>query len=191
MHAIGDRAIREDLDAMSEASDDDVHTRRHRLEHVTVLNEELIKHMVDLGVFVTIQPHFVVSDFWAPDRVGPYRARYLNAYRSLLNSGLMVACGSDHPIEPIEPLMGVEAAVARTVNPDERITAEEALRMYTLNGAYASFEEAKFGSIEEGKFADMTVLSDDPRHFSPGEISKIKVEMTIVNGEVRYRREED
>jgi len=187
MHAIGDRAIREALNALSEILGSDIRRdHRHRLEHVTVLNKTLLERMVKLNVFVTIQPHFVVSDFWAPDRVGPSRSRFLNAYKSLLKSGLRVSCGSDCPVEPIDPLIGIEAAVAREVNPEERLTVDEALEMYTLNGAYASFEEDEFGSIEEGKLADMTVLSDDPRKVPPSEIGKISVEMTIVDGRIVY-----
>lgn len=185
VHAIGDRAVDMTLKAFEEAlkmSPRENH--RHRIEHASVLNESLISRMRRLGVIASVQPHFVVSDFWVEQRLGKKRARWVYPFRTLLERGVLVAGGSDCPVEPISPLLGIHAAVNREVFPQERITVEEALRVYTINAAYASFEEKIKGSIEAGKLADLVVLSDDPRKIEPSKIKDVKVEMTIVGGRI-------
>jgi len=96
--------------------------------------------------------------------------------------------GSDCPIEPIDPVLGVWAAVARKNPPQEKLSVDEAIRMYTINAAFAGREEAIKGSIEPGKIADLTVLSQDPYNIEPDNIKSINVEMTIVDGEIVYDR---
>jgi hypothetical protein len=128
----------------------------------------------------------VVSDFWIPKRLGPKRARWTYPIKSLVKSGILVAGSSDAPAEPVNPILGIWAAVARESFPGERISVDQALEVYTLSGAYLSFEEAVKGSIEKGKFADLTVLSKNPLKIKPEEIREIRVEMTIVNGKVVY-----
>jgi predicted amidohydrolase YtcJ len=189
VHAIGDRAIEAVLRVFENALKK--HPRknhRHRIEHCSVLNPKLIKRMKRLGLIASVQPHFVVSDFWVVDRVGKDRARWVYAFKTLMKEGLIVTSGSDCPVEPIDPLLGVWAAVTRKSFAEESLTVEEALKTYTLNAAYASFDENKKGTIEVGKFADLTVLSDDLLNVPPGEIKKAKVEMTIVDGKIVYSR---
>jgi hypothetical protein len=187
IHAIGDRAVDMTLKALEKAlkavpRED----HRHRIEHVSVLNADLVRRMKELGVIASVQPHFVVSDFWVEQRLGKKRARWVYAFKTLMKKGILVVGGSDCPVEPINPLLGIYAAVNREMLPQETITVEEALRIYTINAAYASFEEKIKGSIEAGKLADLVVLSSDLREVAPSEIKDVKVEMTIVGGKIAY-----
>jgi len=187
VHAIGDRAIEATLNAFEKAlKRHPQKNHRHRIEHCSVLNPELIRRMKRLGLIASIQPHFVVSDFWVIDRVSKDRARWVYPFRTLMREGLMVISGSDCPVEPINPLLGIWAAVARKSFPEEKLTVEDALRTYTLNAAFSSFDENKKGTIEVGKFADFTILSDDLFSIPPDEIKRVTVEMTIVNGRIVY-----
>jgi predicted amidohydrolase YtcJ len=142
--------------------------------------------MKQLGLIACVQPHFIISDFWAADRLGDARARWTYPFKTLVSEGLIVASGSDCPVEPINPLVGIWAAVARKSFPEERLSIAEALKTYTVNGAYASFDEDKKGIIEVDKLADLTVLSDDLSTMAPDEIRNLAVEMTIVNGKIVY-----
>jgi hypothetical protein len=187
VHAIGDRAIEAVLKAYSKALKEFPRkNHRHRIEHCSVLNPKLIRQTKRLGVIASVQPHFVVSDFWVVERVGKNRARWVYPFKTLMREGMIVASGSDCPVEPINPILGIWAAVARKSYSEESLTVEEALRTYTLNAAYASFDEEKKGTIEAGKFADLTILSDNVFDVSPDDVKKIRVEMTIVDGGVVY-----
>ncbi len=187
IHAIGDYTVETVLIDLGEAlSRVPRKDHRHRIEHASVLNEKTIKHMKKLNLIASVQPHFVVSDFWAVDRVGSQRARWVYPFRALIKEGITVTGGSDCPVEPINPLFGVQAAVARESFPEERISVEDALRIYTINAAYASFEEDIKGSVEVGKLADLVVLSENPFTVESDEIRDIKVKMTIVGGKVVY-----
>jgi predicted amidohydrolase YtcJ len=145
--------------------------------------------MKRLGLIASVQPHFVVSDFWVVDRVGKARARWVYPFKTLVREGLVVASGSDCPVEPISPLLGVWAALARIGFAEESLTLEEALRTYTLNAAFASFDEDKKGTIEVGKSADLTVLSEDLATVSPEKIKDVRVEMVFVGGKIVYVRQ--
>ena len=189
VHAIGDRAVETVLDAYEEALKQYPRkNHRHRIEHCSILNPELINRIKALGLIASVQPHFVVSDFWLIDRVGIQRARWAFPFRTLVNHGVVVASGSDCPVESISPLLGVWAAVAKRDSP-ENLTPMQALETYTLNAAYASFDEDEKGTIEVGKLADFTVLSNDLSNVEPNLIRNITVEMTVVNGKVVYARE--
>jgi len=189
LHAIGDRAIDLVLNAFERALKQNPREgHRHRIEHASVLNKTLIQRMKKLGLVASVQPHFVVSDFWVANRVGKARARWVYPFKTLIRGGVVTAGGSDCPVELINPLLGIYAAVARDSFPEERVTVEEALRMYTVGAAYASFEEDVKGSIAVGKLADLTVLSDDPREVAPSKIKNIVVEMTVVGGRIVYSR---
>jgi predicted amidohydrolase YtcJ len=189
VHAIGDRAIKSVLDAFEKVlKKRPWKDHRHRMEHASVLNKKLIRRMKKLGVIASVQPHFVVSDFWMTKRLGRRRARWTYAFKSLIESGVKTCAGSDCPIEPIDPLLGIWAAVTRTTFPEERLTVDEAIRLYTTNAAFVSREEKVKGTIEKGKLADLTVLSQDLYTIASGNIRKIIVDMTIVNGEIVYAR---
>lgn len=189
IHAIGDRTIEMVLKIFKRVLEKmPRENHRHRLEHVSVLNRKLIRRMKEIGVIASVQPHFVVSDFWLIDRLGKTRARWAYAFKSLLKAGVITMGGSDAPVEPVSPLLGISAAVARNTFSQERLTIEEALRLYTMNAAHGSFEEEEKGSIEKGKLADLVVLSKDPCKVAPEQIKNIKVEMTIVGGNIVYAR---
>jgi predicted amidohydrolase YtcJ len=189
VHAIGDKTIEMVLKAFRRALK--VFPRenhRHRVEHCSVLNPKLIREMKRLGLIASIQPHFVVSDFWVKERVGLERARWVYPFKSPIREGVRVVSGSDCPVEPINPLLGVWAAVARKDFVEEKLTVEEALRSYTADAAYACFSEDRFGRIEVGMLADFVVLSDDLFSVPPEKIRDVRVEMTVVGGRIVYRR---
>jgi hypothetical protein len=189
VHAIGDRAIEAVLNAYSETLKEfSRENHRHRIEHCSVLNPKLVRRMKRLGVIASVQPHFVVSDFWVVERVGKDRARWVYPFKTLMREGIIVASGSDCPAEPVNPLLGIWAAVARKSFAEESLTLEDALRTYTLNAAYASFDESKKGTVEVGKFADLTILSGDLDMVSPEKIKDVAVVMVLVDGKIVYAR---
>lgn len=188
IHAIGDRAIGAVLKVYEKALKTFPRAdHRHRIEHCSVLNASLIKRMKRLGVIASVQPHFVVSDFWVVSRVGKKRAQWVYPFKTLLRKGLVVVSGSDCPVENISPLLGIWAAATQN-KPKERMTAEEVLTSYTVNAAYASFDEDKRGSIEAGKLADLTLLSESLHGVCSNQGKKAMVKITIVDGKPVYAR---
>lgn len=189
VHAIGDKAIESVLDAFEKALRKKPRKdHRHRIEHASVMSGKLISRMRKLGVIASVQPHFVISDFWVTKRLGMRRARLTYSFKSLIKTGIKTSGGSDGPIEPVDPLLGIWAAVARKSGSQERLTIDEAIRLYTVNAAFASFEEDVKGIIEKGKLADLTVLAQDPFKIEADNVRSIKVDMTIVDGEIVYAR---
>jgi predicted amidohydrolase YtcJ len=189
IHVIGDKTVEMVLKVLEkELRKAPKENHRHRLEHVSVLNPRLIKKIKEIDIVASVQPHFVVSDFWVVDRLGQARAKWAYAFKSLLKEGIVAMGGSDAPVEPVSPILGIFAAAARKTFPQERLTVDEALRLYTVNAAYGSFEEDVKGSIEKDKFADLVVLSRDLYKTAPQQIKDIKVEMTIVGGNIVYTR---
>jgi len=164
---------------------------RHRLEHCSVCPPPLLQRLQDVDAVVVTQPAFI---YFSGERylqeVPNEQLPWLYRTRSFLENGLRPAGSSDCPVAPCAPLIGVYAAVTRKaesgqiLSAEEAISPEEALRMYTLGGAYASFEERSKGSIEIGKLADLVVLSADPTTVAPEEIKEIQVEKTIIGGQV-------
>jgi len=168
---------------------------RHRLEHCSVCPPHLIQQLRNIKATIVTQPPFV---YYSGERylatVSPADLNWLYPIGSLLSSGLRVAASSDSPVVPLNPLVGIYAAVTRTTEtgqtllPQEGISRLEALKMYTLEAAYASFEEGVKGCIAANKFADLVVLSDDPTKVLPEEIKEIEVVMTIADGKVVWQR---
>jgi predicted amidohydrolase YtcJ len=187
-HVIGDRAMSMALEAYSKAFEAMPANKnmRHRIEHLSVTNANLLERMRKLNLIASVQPHFTVSDFWIPERLGPERATQTNAYQSILKAGMTVVGGSDCPVEPLAPLTGIEAAVNR--QGPEAVSVYSAISFYTRNAAYASFDEAEKGTITAGKLADLVILQLDPREIPAGEISKIPILTTIVGGRIRHPR---
>ena len=144
-----------------------------------------------------MQPYHAIDDGrWAEKRLGHERARWSYAWRSMLAAGAPVAFGSDWPVAPLSPLLGIYAAVTRATLdgkypdgwfPEQRLTVEEALRAYTLGSAYAAFQENEKGSIAPGKLGDIVVISDDLFTIPPAEIKDSHVVMTIVGGKIVYQ----
>lgn len=200
VHAIGDKANHTVL-GMFEAAvmRNGLGDRRFRIEHAQHLAADDIARFGKLGVIASMQPYHVIDDGrWAEKRIGPKRAKGSYAFRSLLSSGATVAFGSDWPVAPMQPLMGIYGAVTRATLddlrpggwiPEQKITVAEAVRAFTMGGAYASFDEKIKGSIEPGKVADLVVLSRDILAISPAEIARVTVETTVFDGKVIYSRQ--
>ena len=189
IHAMGDKAIKTALKVIEESKY--AEGVRFRMEQAAVLNLELIKRLKTQNVIVTVQPTVIATEFavWSADtRLGKERSEMLHPLKTLLIEGVKVAGGSDCPMEPLSPLLGIQEAVSRARFREQRLTFEEALQMYTTNAAYCSGEENAKGSIEEGKLADLTVLSHDPFISASEKISSIGIEMTIVNGKIGFRQ---
>ncbi|HSJ32496.1 MAG TPA: amidohydrolase [Longimicrobiales bacterium] len=200
VHAIGDRANREVLDIYERtfAANPDMTDPRWRIEHAQHLHPDDIRRFGELGVVPAMQGVHATSDApWIPKRLGEQRARE-GAYmwQELMKSGAIIANGTDAPVEDVNPIVSFHSSVSRRTNtgdvfyPDQRMTREEALRSYTLNNAYAAFEEDVKGSITPGKLADIVVLSKDIMRVPEEEIPTAQVDLTIVGGQVRYRRAE-
>jgi predicted amidohydrolase YtcJ len=201
VHAIGDKANKAILDMFAEVEKrNGGRDRRLRIEHAQHLRPEEIKRFGSQRVIASMQPYHAIDDGrWAENRIGPERAKGTYAFRSLLDSGAILAFGSDWFVAPMEPLMGIYAAVTRrTLDgkrpngwvPEQKITIAEAVEAYTLGSAYASFDEKIKGSIEVGKLADIAVLSDDIFKIKPEEIEKVKVVITIFDGKVIYDKKQ-
>ncbi|NUQ21864.1 MAG: amidohydrolase [Gemmatimonadaceae bacterium] len=199
VHAIGDRAIRTQLDIFERvAREDGPRDRRFRIEHAQHIAPPDIARFSSLGVIASMQPYHAIDDGrWAEKVIGPERIRTTYAFRSLLESGARLAFGSDWFVAPPTPLEGIYAAVTRrTLDdrnpngwvPEQKIGVEDALRAYTLGGAYASFREKDMGSIERGKLADLTLIDRDLTRIPPETIRDAQVVMTIVGGRVVYER---
>ena len=200
IHAIGDRANRDVLDVLEESRQfGQGMGLRHRIEHVQLLHPTDIPRLAKLGVIASMQPIHATSDMDMVNRHwGEERARGAYAWRSLLDAGTVLAFGSDCPVEPLDPLAGIHAAVTRRRadgspgpegwHPGERITVQDAVRAYTLDAAYASGEEREKGSITPGKLADLEVLSQDIFAIPPTAILETEVEATILDGQFVYRR---
>ncbi len=197
MHAIGDRANRETLDLYEKALKGST-TRRWRIEHAQHLHPDDIPRFARLGIIASMQTCHCVSDApYVIQRLGKKRAREgAYVWRSLIDSGAVLCNGTDGPVEDVDPIANFYAAVTRQTKNgtpffrEQRMTREEALRSYTLDAAYAAFEEEIKGSLSPGKLADITVLSDDLLHVPEEEILQTKILMTIVGGEIRYRRQD-
>ena len=199
IHAIGDRANHILLNLFQKVAESNgLRDRRFRTEHAQHLRRDDIPRFARLGVIASMQPYHCADDGrWAGKRIGPERIKTAYAYRSLLDSGAIVTFGSDWTVAPINPLLGIYAAVTRrTLDgknpqgwvPQEKISLEEALRCYTIYNAYAAFEEVQKGSIEVGKLADLAVLDRDLFATPPEGIQNTKILYTIVDGKVVYGR---
>lgn len=159
---------------------------RHRIEHFYFPRKEDVERAARLGVCAGVQPAFETAfREMYPLRLGPERMRRVHPYRWHLDAGVVAGGGSDSPVSPIDPIAGIHAAVNHSVQ-EQRITPKEAVRMFTISGAYLAFEEREAGTIREGKRGDLVVLSDDPIAVDPTAIKDIKVEATVVRGRVVY-----
>jgi predicted amidohydrolase YtcJ len=195
MHAIGDRAIRLQLDVFERSSvANGARDRRWRIEHAQHVAPADIPRFAALGVVASMQPYHAIDDGrWAEKVIGPERAQGTYAFRALLDAKARVAFGSDWFVAPPTPLEGIYAAVTRrTLDdrhpdgwvPSQKITVEEALRAYTTTAAYASFEESEKGMLRMGMLADFVLLDRDLTRVPPATIREAKVLMTVVGGKV-------
>ena len=198
IHAIGDKANHLILNMYEEAEKQNgERDRRFRIEHAQHLQAADIPRFAKLHVIASMQPYHLIDDGrWAEKRIGPERAKGTYAFRSLLDTGATLAFGSDWPVAPMQPVMGIYAAVTRRTGddkhpggwvPEQKIPVAQAIRGFTMGSAYASFDEKLKGSIEPGKLADLAVLSADLFSIDPARINEVKVLMTVFDGRVVYR----
>jgi predicted amidohydrolase YtcJ len=188
-HAIGDRGVRNVIDAYEGAGV--TPADRWRIEHFQVVAPPDFARVARDGIIASMQPTHATSDMrWAETRVGPERIKGAYAWRTVLNDGARLALGSDFPVEAVNPWFGIDSAVTRQDQrgnppggwyPDQKLTFAEAIRGFTLDAAYAAFEETSRGTIEPGKLADFTIVDVDQQH-----LFKTKTKMTVVGGEVVY-----
>jgi len=191
VHAIGDKANRVLVDLFKRLlSEYPRKDHRHRIEHASLLTSDVIKDMKELGLIASIQPPFITTDAKLADyRLGPERSKYTYPFKSLVDSGVICASGSDCPQEDPDVIWGLHALVNRNgFIPEQCITIEEALKSYTINAAYAAFEENIKGSIEIGKLADLVILDKNPLKVPKDEIKNIQVLETIIRGKTIYKR---
>ncbi len=186
MHGIGDAAIEQLLRAYEKALTKSPRTdHRHRIEHFSLPSDDQVARARDLGIVAAMQPMFSFN-IGGPDGayveyLGEERANRVEDFRALIDKGITVCGGSDSPVTPIDPIMGIHAAVNnRFVH--HRVSVEEALQMFTSNGASAAFEEDLKGTIEVGQLADLVVLEDNPKTLPSGRLRDIRVFMTVVGG---------
>lgn len=202
-HAIGDRANRTILDWYEKAANEtpmiermDRTPPRWRVEHAQIISPADIPRFAKLGVIPSMQPSHAIGDLhFASSRLGMKRLEGAYAWQTLIKSGCIIPGGSDAPVERGEPMIEFYAAVARKDqkgfsgegwHPEEKVTREQALKMFTAWAAYAAFEEKVRGSIEPGKWADLTILSADIMQIPEAEILKTRCLMTVINGEIVF-----
>ncbi|WP_039764912.1 amidohydrolase, partial [Caldicellulosiruptor sp. F32] len=169
----------------------DIKNGRHRIEHASILRKDQIKRIARLGVVASIQPRFVITDWWAKSRVGDERVKWIYPFKSMLENDVSIGFGTDCPVEVLSPWETVYAAVTRGKyenvpyyedSKEECLTLEEALYAYTFGSAYIMFEEANLGTLEERKLADFIVVDRDPFEVEENELKGIKILETYVGG---------
>jgi predicted amidohydrolase YtcJ len=197
VHAIGERAngvLLQIFDSVGQAHGP--RDRRFRIEHAQHLRREDIGRFGRLGVVASMQPYHVIDDGrWAEKRIGAERIKTTYAFRSLLDQGAVLAFGSDWTVAPLDPLLGIYAAVTRRTPdgknprgwvPEQKITVEEALRAYTVGNAYGVFAEGRTGRLAPGYLADLVLLDRDITRIPPEEIEQATVKATVVGGRVVF-----
>lgn len=199
VHAIGDRGNRMTLDALQAAQNDRPSSLRNRIEHAQIVALEDIPRFAGLGVIASMQPSHATSDMnMAEDRLGPERIKGGYAWRRFLEAGVLLASGSDFPVELANPFFGLYAAVSRQDReglprdgwyPDQALTREEALRSFTLDAAFAAHREHDTGSLEPGKWADLIIVDRDYFGTPVDRIDDIEVQETWIAGRRVYRRQ--
>jgi predicted amidohydrolase YtcJ len=200
VHAIGDRANRDVLDAFERVQQDLPGSRslRMRNEHAQILHPDDIGRFAAMNVVASMQPIHATSDMaWVPARLGSTRTlRGAYLWQTLLRTGARIASGSDFPVEDPNPMLGFHAAVTRQTRdglppdgwmPDERLTREQALRSFTMDAAWAAHLEADLGSLRPGKLADLVVLSQDIMQIPADAIPETTVVLTMVGGRIVHR----
>src|SRR5699024_9291273 len=190
IHAIGDAANRQVIDALAagqEAHPDN--PGRQRIEHVQIIHPDDIPRLAEHGIIASMQPTHATSDMrWAGERLGESRLQGAYAWASMLEHGIHLALGSDFPVEPVNPWLGIHAAVTRQRDgqppggwrAQEALSLEQALRGFTVDAARAGFAEQRVGSLVVGKQADFIVIDADPFEIEPSELADIKVLRTVV-----------
>jgi hypothetical protein len=199
IHAIGSKGNHLTLNAIEKAREmNGVRDSRHRSEHAQVLIDEDIPRFAELEVIASMQPtHCITDKRFAEKRIGLERCRGAYAWRRLLDTGAKIAFGTDYGVEPLDPLEGLYAAVSRKDRagepgegwfPDQKLTMEEAIELYTLGSAYSEFMEDRKGKIKENYLGDVVIFNNDLMTIPEDQIMSSKVDFTIVGGKVVYKR---
>lgn len=190
IHAIGDRAMEVTLDAIEAAPEaGGAWEFPPRIEHASCITPRIVTRMRELAVGAAIQPQFAHSDHWTAERLGPERARGCYAFRTLWEAGIPLAGSTDCPVERMNALAAIGQAVHRPEwSPDESLPLEDTLRLFSEGSYRLRGAPEGAGLLAAGQHADFVVLEEDPRTVRPAEIQRIAVGMTVVGGEIRYRR---
>jgi predicted amidohydrolase YtcJ len=202
IHAIGTKGNHWILNAYEKARKvNGERDSRHRSEHAQLLADDDIPRFASLGVIASMQPtHCITDKRFAEKRIGLDRCRGAYAWQRLLDTGAQLSFGTDWPVEPLDPLEGLYGAVTRKDRageegegwfPDQKLSMEKAIELYTLGGAYGEFMEDRKGKIKEGFLADLVIFNQDLMKIPADMIMKSKVDITIVGGKVVYEREGD
>ncbi|MDH4616629.1 amidohydrolase [Brevibacillus sp. AY1] len=194
VHTIGDKALEMVLDSLDQFAPA---AYRDRLIHTQIVRPDLLERLQHPNRIADIQPRFLAGDFpWVIDRVGEERIAFSYIWKTMIHKGIICAGGSDTPVEPIDPLLGIHAAVTRKAPgethggymPEEKLTMQEAISLFTTSGAKVTHEDHLKGTLSRGKFADMTVYSNDLFAMDPDELLSTKIVMTVIGGKVCYTR---
>jgi len=199
IHAIGTKANNWILNAFEKAQEvNGTRDSRHRSEHAQILIDEDIPRFAELGVVASMQPtHCITDKRFCEKRIGLERSKGAYAWRRLLDAKAKIAFGTDYSVEPLEPMEGLYAAVSRKDRlgedgegwfPDQKLTMEEAIELYTLGAAYAQFMEDRKGIIKTGYLGDVVILNQDLMTIPEEDIMNTLVDFTIVGGKVVYKR---
>jgi len=197
IHAIGDQGISMILDFYADVvKEHGKADRRFRIEHAQHMAAKDFDRFAQLGVIASMQPYHAIDDGrWAEGRIGHDRASRTYAFRTFLNHGVRLAFGTDWDVAPLNPMLGIYAAVTRATLdgknpngwfPEQKLTVAETVEAYTMGSAYAEFQENEKGSITPGKLADLVILSNDIFHIDPVKIREVKVLKTILGGKIVY-----
>lgn len=185
IHAIGDKTVATIVDLYERLlKEKPRQDHRHRVEHASLVNPAILEKAARLGLLISTQPMFIHSEkSWLGERLGPARTPWTYPFRAMIDAGLLVAGASDAPIESVAPLHAIQVCVTRDgFETSQCISVEEAVRMFTVNAAFAQFEEGVKGSIQAGKRADLVVLSANPVTTAPDKIKDVQVLRTVCGG---------
>ncbi|MFX0011874.1 MAG: amidohydrolase [Candidatus Hermodarchaeota archaeon] len=191
IHVIGDKGNRICVDLYKRLlTEFPRKNHRHRIEHASMLTNDVIKDIKDYGIIASCQPPFINSEYaWLEKRIGKERCKYTYPMKSIIEAGIVLASGSDCPVEEPNVIMGLHALVDRNgFIPEQCISIEDALKSYTINAAYAAFEETIKGSIDVGKLADFVILDRNPLEVSKDKIKDIRVVETIIRGKTVFKK---
>ncbi|MEW5799117.1 MAG: amidohydrolase [Bacteroidota bacterium] len=202
IHAIGDSANSLLLDIFERVvNKNPMWDRRFRIEHAQHIHPKDFKRFAELGVIASVQPYHAIDDGrWAIKRIGDERCKTTYPFRSFLDNGVKMCFGSDWTVAPLNPILGIYAAVTRRTTdganpngwyPEQKISVKEAIECYTINNAYAAFEENEKGSITVGKLADFVVLEEDILTIDPVKIENVQVSMTVLGGKIVYEKKKE
>ena len=193
IHVIGDKGNRICVDLYKRLlTEFPRENHRHRIEHASMLTKDVLNDMKEYGIIASCQPPFINSEYtWLEKRIGKERCKYTYPMKSIIDAGIVLISGSDCPVEEPNVIMGLHALVDRNDFVTEQcISIEEALKSYTINAAYAAFEEKIKGSIEIGKLADFVILDKNPLEIKKEEIKNLQVLETIIRGKSVYKKDE-